>query len=616
VPHLTLDNVSIRFSQKQILDEVSATIHTGERIALIGRNGEGKTTLMRLLAGMIDCDSGFLHIKSKTTISYLEQSPPVGTEQTLFDCVAQGLGENGKLIVDYQKALNDNDLDKSAKLQQQIDDNHAWDLMHTINTALEKFSLNPNQTLNQLSGGWRRRVMLARALILQPDILLLDEPTNHMDITAILNLEKQLQSYPKAIILISHDRRFVANIAQKIFDLDRGHLSVFDCGYYDYLKRKDEVLNAESLAQKRFDKKLAQEEVWIRQGIKARRTRNEGRVRALKAMRQEMHQRRKVSGKVKIQTSEDTGVISKIIYEVENLNYSIGDLEIVRDFSSIIFKGDKIGIIGGNGTGKSTLIKLLLGELEQNSGKIKRSKTLKIAYFDQNHETLDPKQKAMDYVSGGKDRIDIGGKSKHIIGYLRNFLFTAEQCRSPIMMLSGGEKNRLMLAKILSLESNILVLDEPTNDLDVETLELLEEMLTEYTGTLLLISHDRDFINNVVTSTIILEGDGIIDQYIGNYDDYLNQKQKTLEEKSKVKTPKVKKVINKTTSPIKKKKNDSQINRITKKIEDCEIIIEKLHVDMGAEGFYEQDKKIVDDMLWQLAEKNQELESLWEQLDE
>lgn len=610
MPHLTLDNVSIRFSQKQILDEVSATIHAGERIALIGRNGEGKTTLMRLLAGIIDSDSGYLHIKSKTTISYLEQSPPTGTKQTLFDCVAEGLGDMGQLIVNYQHSLANNDLNKAAQYQTKIDDNNAWDLIHTINTALEKFSLNPTQTLNQLSGGWRRRVMLARALILQPDVLLLDEPTNHMDITAILNLEKQLKSYPKAIILISHDRRFVANIADKIFDLDRGHLSIFDCGYYDYLKRKEEVLNAELLAQKRFDKKLAQEEVWIRQGIKARRTRNEGRVRSLKAMRQEMQNRRSVKGKVKIQTSADTGVVSKIVYEVEDLSYAIDNLQIVKNFSSIILKGDKIGIIGGNGTGKSTLIKLLLGDLEQDSGKIKRSKTLKIAYFDQNHKTLKPKQKAMDYVSGGKDRIDIGGKNKHIIGYLRNFLFTAEQCRSPIMMLSGGEKNRLILAKILSQESNILVLDEPTNDLDVETLELLEEMLTEYTGTLLLISHDRDFINNVVTSTIILEGDAIIDQYIGNYDDYLTQKQETLIEKPKkiAKTPKSQKTTTKS-----KKKNTF---RLSEKIETCEQNIAKLHKDMAIDGFYEQEKNIIDDVLWQLAKKEQELEILWEQLDE
>ncbi|SFV66924.1 COG0488: ATPase components of ABC transporters with duplicated ATPase domains [hydrothermal vent metagenome] len=610
MPLITLDNISVRFSQKSVLDEISTTIHNNEKIALIGRNGEGKTTLMRLLAGVIDADDGLLHRKNNTTISYLQQTPPKGSNEKLFDIVAKGLGVKGDLLVNYQNALTNNMLDEAAKIQQKIDDNNAWDLIPIINSALEKFELNPEHTLEQLSGGWRRRVMLAKAMIAKPSILLLDEPTNHMDITAILGLEKQLQNYVGTIILISHDREFVANVCHKVFDLDRGKLSVFDCGYHEYIKRKDEQLNALMLEQKRFDKKLAQEEVWIRQGIKARRTRNEGRVRALKKMRLELSNRRAIRGKAKIQTL-DKEMVSKIIFEIEKISYSIGNLNLVNEFSSLILKGDKIGIIGGNGVGKSTFIKLLLGELKQTQGKIKRSKNCQIAYFDQTHEQLNLEQKAMDFVSGGRERIDIGGKSKHIIGYLRNFLFTAEQCRSPIKMLSGGEKNRLLLAKILSQESNLLVLDEPTNDLDVETLELLEEMLSDYKGTLLLISHDRKFINNVVTSTIVFEGNGIIEYYVGNYDDYLLQKKETITQKiQKTSTPK-----QQTFSKTKPKVNS---DKLLSKIDDYENKIKAIHLVMADEDFYKQEQNKIDKTLNDLKETEEKLNQAyknWELLE-
>ena len=374
--------------------------------------------------------------------------------------------------------------------------------------------------------------MLARAIIQEPDILLLDEPTNHMDITAILDLEKMLKDFHGTLLLISHDRSFVKGIVNKIFDLDRGRLSVFDCGYEDYLKRKEILLNSEELENARFNKKLAQEEVWIRQGIKARRTRNEGRVRALEAMRKKFINTRKRQGNVKIHTLEDEKRVSKIVFEVKNISYSIDELELVKQFSLLVLKGEKIGIIGGNGSGKSTLIRLLLDELKPNEGNIRRSKTIQLAYFDQMRETLDPNLKAMDFVSGGKDYIDINGKSKHVIGYLRQFLFTGKQAMSPIKMFSGGEKNRLMLAKILSQPANLLVLDEPTNDLDVETLELLEEMLVDYEGTLILISHDRTFLNNIVSSTIVMEGNAIIEQYNGGYDDYILQKEDKVKSKS------------------------------------------------------------------------------------
>ena len=532
MPLITLDNISLRFSEKIILDEVNATIHKGDKIGLIGRNGEGKSTFLKLLAGLISADDGDLKVQNRTTISYLEQQPPEDNSDTLFNIVAQGLGEAGKIIANYHDSLKEGNDSKSSKLQQQIESEDLWHYLHKIETILNRFQLNSDSQLSTLSGGWKRRVMLARAIIQEPDILLLDEPTNHMDITAILDLEKMLKDFHGTLLLISHDRSFVKGIVNKIFDLDRGRLSVFDCGYDDYLKRKEILLNSEELENARFNKKLAQEEVWIRQGIKARRTRNEGRVRALEAMRKKFINTRKRQGNVKIHTLEDEKRVSKIVFEVKNISYSIDELELVKQFSLLVLKGEKIGIIGGNGSGKSTLIRLLLDELKPNEGNIRRSKTIQLAYFDQMRETLDPNLKAMDFVSGGKDYIDINGKSKHVIGYLRQFLFTGKQAMSPIKMFSGGEKNRLMLAKILSQPANLLVLDEPTNDLDVETLELLEEMLVDYEGTLILISHDRTFLNNIVSSTIVMEGNAIIEQYNGGYDDYILQKEDKVKSKS------------------------------------------------------------------------------------
>ena len=532
MPLITLDNISLRFSEKIILDEVNATIHKGDKIGLIGRNGEGKSTFLKLLAGLISADDGDLKVQNRTTISYLEQQPPEDNSDTLFNIVAQGLGDAGKVIANYHDSLKEGNDSKSSKLQQQIESEDLWHYLHKIETILNRFQLNSDSQLSTLSGGWKRRVMLARAIIQEPDILLLDEPTNHMDITAILDLEKMLKDFHGTLLLISHDRSFVKGIVNKIFDLDRGRLSVFDCGYEDYLKRKEILLNSEELENARFNKKLAQEEVWIRQGIKARRTRNEGRVRALEAMRKKFINTRKRQGNVKIHTLEDEKRVSKIVFEVKNISYSIDELELVKKFSLLVLKGEKIGIIGGNGSGKSTLIRLLLDELKPNEGNIRRSKTIQLAYFDQMREILDPNLKAMDFVSGGKDYIDINGKSKHVIGYLRQFLFTGKQAMSPIKMFSGGEKNRLMLAKILSQPANLLVLDEPTNDLDVETLELLEEMLVDYEGTLILISHDRTFLNNIVSSTIVMEGNAIIEQYNGGYDDYILQKEDKVKSKS------------------------------------------------------------------------------------
>ena len=585
MPLITLDNISLRFSEKVILDEINATIHKGDKIGLIGRNGEGKSTFLKVLAGIVTADDGDLKIKNSTRISYLEQQPPEDNNNTLFNIVAHGLGDSGKLISKYHGALKDGNISKSSQLQEQIESQDLWPYLHKIDTILNRFKLSPDNTLSTLSGGWKRRVMLAKAIIQEPDILLLDEPTNHMDITAILDLEKMLKDFHGTLILISHDRSFVKGIVNKVFDLDRGNLSIFDCGYQDYLKRKENLLNSEELENARFNKKLAQEEAWIRQGIKARRTRNEGRVRALEAMRKQFINKRKQQGNVKIHALEDEKRVSKIVFEVKNVSYSIAELELVKHFSLLILKGEKIGIIGGNGSGKSTLIRLLLGELLPNEGNIRRSKTIQLAYFDQMRESLDPNLKAMDFVSGGKDYIDINGKSKHVIGYLRQFLFTGKQAMAPIKMFSGGEKNRLMLAKILSQPANLLVLDEPTNDLDVETLELLEEMLVDYAGTLILISHDRTFLNNIVSSTIVMEGNAVIEQYSGGYDDYILQKNDKSNDKN-LKQSDTKSKPKKSSQKL--SYNDQQLLKsLPEKIEDLENEISMAQKMLSDPDFYQ-----------------------------
>ena len=615
MPLITLDNISLQFSEKLVLNEISATIQKGDKIALIGRNGEGKTSLLRVLAGIIDADDGEIKVKNNTSISYLEQSTPKDIDQSLFAVVAKGLGSIGDLLANYYQSTQSDNAKKSNSYQILIEQENAWHYIHKIEAILNRFKLDPETKLSAMSGGWKRRVMLARAIIQEPDLLLLDEPTNHMDIAAILDLEKQLIDFHGTIVLISHDRSFVQAIANRVFDLDRGNLAVFECGYLDYLKRKEILLNAEDLENARFDKKLAQEEVWIRQGIKARRTRNEGRVRALKEMRQAYINRRKKQGKVIIHTpDEDEKRISKIVFEVKNISYQIDQLELVNKFSLLVLKGDKIGIIGANGSGKSTLIKLLLNELKPDQGSIRRSKTIELAYFDQMRESLDLNMKAMDFVSGGKDYININGKSKHIIGYLRQFLFTAKQAMAPIKMFSGGEKNRLMLAKILSQPSNLLVLDEPTNDLDVETLELLEEMLVDFAGTVILISHDRTFINNIVDSTIVMEGDAIIEQFIGGYDDYLEQKTIKISQKN-ITTPSkpVKNVIKKRKLSY---HQQQELNSLPKKIEnlESEIFIAQQH--LSDPKFY-QDPEVIN-LTMKLREMELQLEVLygkWSKLD-
>ena len=614
MPLITLDNISLRFSEKIILDEINATILKGDKIGLIGRNGEGKSSFLKVLAGYINADDGNLKVKNNTRISYLEQQPPEDNDYFLFSIVAQGLGEVGDLLASYHESLQNGDNKKNSQLQEEIESRDLWHYLHQIETILNRFKLDANARLSTLSGGWKRRVMLAKAIVQEPDLLLLDEPTNHMDITAILDLEKMLKDYHGTLILISHDRSFVRGIVNKIFDLDRGKLSIFDCGYQDYLKRKENLLNSEELENARFNKKLAQEETWIRQGIKARRTRNEGRVRALEEMRRQFTNKRKQQGQVKIHALEDEKRVSKIVFEVKNISYKINQLELVKLFSLLVLKGEKIGIIGGNGSGKSTLIRLLLGQLIPDLGSIRRSKTIQLAYYDQMRETLEPNMKAMDFVSGGKDYIDINGKSKHVIGYLRQFLFTGKQAMAPIKMFSGGEKNRLMLAKILSQPANLLVLDEPTNDLDVETLELLEEMLVDYSGTVILISHDRTFLNNIVSSTIVMEGNAVIEQYSGGYDDYIAQ----VKDKKNIISNKDNNLKARLEKPKQKLSyNDQQLLKsIPGDIENLENEIFVAQKSLSDPDFYQNpDAHNLNIKLYEMEKKLESLYEHWSKLD-
>ena len=614
MPLITLDNISLRFSEKIILDEINATILKGDKIGLIGRNGEGKSSFLKVLAGYINADDGNLKVKNNTRISYLEQQPPEDNDYFLFSIVAQGLGEVGDLLASYHESLQNGDNKKNSQLQEELESRDLWHYLHQIETILNRFKLDANARLSTLSGGWKRRVMLAKAIVQEPDLLLLDEPTNHMDITAILDLEKMLKDYHGTLILISHDRSFVRGIVNKIFDLDRGKLSIFDCGYQDYLKRKENLLNSEELENARFNKKLAQEETWIRQGIKARRTRNEGRVRALEEMRRQFTNKRKQQGQVKIHALEDEKRVSKIVFEVKNISYKINQLELVKLFSLLVLKGEKIGIIGGNGSGKSTLIRLLLGQLIPDLGSIRRSKTIQLAYYDQMRETLEPNMKAMDFVSGGKDYIDINGKSKHVIGYLRQFLFTGKQAMAPIKMFSGGEKNRLMLAKILSQPANLLVLDEPTNDLDVETLELLEEMLIDYSGTVILISHDRTFLNNIVSSTIVMEGNAVIEQYSGGYDDYIAQ----VKDKKNIISNKDNNLKARLEKPKQKLSyNDQQLLKsIPGDIENLENEIFVAQKSLSDPDFYQNpDAHNLNIKLYEMEKKLESLYEQWSKLD-
>ena len=528
---LRLDRVSLIYGPRPLLDRVQLDIHRGERVCLVGRNGEGKSSLMRILNGELVPDDGEVWRRPGVRIAHLAQEVGVDSGESVFDVVAGGLAESGRLLSQYHHATaslahdhGPQAIARLADLQQQLEAAGAWDLEQRVEQTLSRLDLDGAAPLGSLSGGWRRRAMLARALVCEPDLLLLDEPTNHLDIEAITWLEEFLAGYTGALLFITHDRAFLRRLATRIIELDRGQLTSWPGDYDTYLRKKAELLAAEEQHNALFDKKLSQEEVWIRQGIKARRTRNEGRVRALEALRRERGQRRERVGKADLQL-EAAEASGKLVFECEHVDFHFGDRPVVRDFSARIMRGDRIGIIGPNGAGKSTLIKLLLGELQPQRGHIRRGTKLEIAYFDQQREQLDPSLTVMNSVGEGRETVTVNGQTRHVAGYLRDFLFPAERLRSPVSTLSGGERNRLLLARQFARPANLLIMDEPTNDLDVETLELLEELLTEYQGTLLLVSHDRAFLDNVVTGTLVFEGEGRLGEYVGGYSDWLRHRQ-------------------------------------------------------------------------------------------
>ena len=526
---LTLRNIGLAFGGPALFNGINLQIEPGDRLCLLGRNGTGKSTMLKLVSGELSPEQGEVVRQQGLRVALVSQEVPPGVSGTVFDVVASGMGNAAALLAEYhhvahQLALDGGDelLQRLEVLQHELEGTGGWHLHQAVNQMLDRLQLEADADFASLSGGTKRRALMARALVADPDILVLDEPTNHLDIDTILWLEEFLLRQVKTLLFVTHDRAFARKLANRVAELDRGRLYAFSCGYDTFVERREELLAAEITRQALFDKKLAQEEVWVRQGIKARRTRNEGRVRALKKMRDEHRQRRERLGtaRIQLQEAERSG---SLVAEAQGISFSYEGRPIITDFSTTIMRGDRIGIIGPNGSGKTTLLRLLLGELEPQTGTIKLGSRREVLYFDQMREQLDLNKSVQDNVGEGNDTLVINGVSRHIIGYLQDFLFSPERARSPVSILSGGERNRLLLAKLFTKPSNVLVMDEPTNDLDVETLDLLEELLLDYSGTLLLVSHDRDFLNNVVTSTLAVGKDGKVKESVGGYDDWLRQ---------------------------------------------------------------------------------------------
>ncbi|EKO3980876.1 ABC transporter ATP-binding protein [Vibrio fluvialis] len=627
---ITIHNGLLAFGDHPLLDHADFALQENERVCLVGRNGAGKSTLMKVLAGETIMDDGKMQVMQDVIVSRLEQDPPRDQEGNVYDYVAGGLKEVGQQLKIYQDLLDlvaveptEANIKRLSAIQEQLEHAGAWRFEDRIKNVLSALKLDGHTKLTDLSGGWQRKAALARALVCDPDVLLLDEPTNHLDVTTIEWLEGFLKDFRGSIIFISHDRAFIKSMATRIVDLDRGKLNSFPGNYDKYLVEKEEQLRVEDMQNAEFDKKLAQEEVWIRQGIKARRTRNEGRVRALKKLREERSERREVQGKVNLQI-DDAARSGKIVFEAENLQYSIDGKSIVKDFSFNIMRGDRIALVGPNGCGKSTLLKLLLGELQPDSGRLHCGTKLEVAYFDQYREMLDPEKSVIDNLADGKQEVTVGGRQRHALSYLQDFLFAPKRARTPVKALSGGEKNRLLLARIFLKSNNLLVLDEPTNDLDIETLELLEDLLANYQGTLLLVSHDREFVDNTVTSSWIFEGDGVIEEFVGGYHDAQQQRQQVLQSRNAEKVVKAEKVVEESpkTAPSKAKskklsyKLQRELETLPVKLEELEAEIEALQEQVNSPDFFGQPVEATQPILDKLAATEQELEIAFERWEE
>ncbi len=627
MPLLRLTNVSIAFGTHALLDNAEFQLDAGERVGLLGRNGEGKSTLMKIIAGSIHADHGEIWHQPELKLSWLEQAPNLEDTATIYDAVAGGLGELGNLITRYHhlslelKADDEDALKELGNLQHQLEAQNGWHFQQRVESTLSRLNLPPEALISSLSGGWKRRVALAQALVIDPEVLLLDEPTNHLDLESITWLEEQILNFQGAVLFVTHDRSFLQKLATRIVDLDRGQLVSWQGNYDDYLRRKAAALEDEANQNAEFDKKLAQEEVWIRQGVKARRTRNEGRVRALKKLRAERAERRNTQGtsKLMIDRGENSG---KKVIEAIDISFGYPNKPIVGNFSTLIQRGDKIGLIGPNGAGKSTLLKLLLQELEPNSGTVELGTRLQVAYFDQLREQLDPEMTVADTIADGNDFVEIAGNKRHVMSYLSDFLFAPTRARSPVKSLSGGEKNRLMLARLFTKPANLIIMDEPTNDLDLETLELLEEKLVDYNGTLLLVSHDRTFLDNVVTSVFVFENNGTVNEYVGGYSDWLAySKTQAHLEKSAVATNN-KTSISASSGNVKKKKlsykEQQELQQLPELIEQLEAEQGALTAKINQADFYRQDAQTVAttlDRLKILDERLQQTYARWDELE-
>jgi ATP-binding cassette subfamily F protein uup len=629
MPLLRLDNASLHYGNLALLDGVDFSVTKGNRIGLLGRNGAGKTSLLKVLAGDVALDSGERWLRPGTRIAWLQQELPDADEQTVYDVVASGLAETGRVLAEYHHLIQSEDLkDMGAlsRVQQKLEALDGWSLQQQVETTITQLDLPADAMMSELSGGWRRRVALAQALVSKPDLLLLDEPTNHLDIPAIRWLEEQLRNFKGALILITHDRRFLQNVANWMAELDRGHLTLWQGDYQGFLRHREQQLQAEERANELFDKKLAQEEVWIRQGIKARRTRNEGRVRALKSLREERGNRRERMGSAGF-TVDDAARSGKIVAELKHVGHRFGENEVIKDFSTVIQRGDRIGIVGANGAGKTTLVKIILGELQPTSGEVTRGTRLEIAYSDQLREHLDPDKNLIDNVCGGQEFIEIGGRRRHAISYLGDFLFSPDRVRMPVKALSGGEQNRAVLARLFSKSANLLVLDEPTNDLDMETLELLEEILLDFEGTVLLVSHDRDFMDNVITSLIVLDGQGHVNEYVGGYSDWEARGGSLSDARAGAATQTTQTVSaspvaankQKVSKPVKLSyKDQRELGNLPAKIEKLEQQQAQLEKQISAPGFYQTERENIQKVMQELEQVQQQMEmafNRWSELE-
>ena len=636
MPFITLDNASLAFGHHALLDHASFQLDAGERVGLIGRNGAGKSSLLKSIAGTIKLDEGTVWRAPNVRVVYVPQEPELDTTHTVFEAVAEGLGSLQQTIIDYHQVTHDMgmpdaDIDalmaKMQTLQHDLDTQNGWAAQSRVENVLSRLKLNADALVSTLSGGWRKRVALGRALVAEPEVLLLDEPTNHLDLEAIEWLEDLLLGFNGSVLFITHDRRFLDKLATRITELDRGILTDFVGNFSEYQIKKEELAAVEEVHAAKFDKFLAQEEVWIRQGIKARRTRNEGRVRRLEALRLDRAARRERQGSVKLNL--DSGERSgKLVAELENVVKSYGNRTLINGFSTRILRGDKIGLLGPNGIGKTTLLKLILGDIEADSGDIQRGTKINVAYFDQMREQLDEEATLVDTISPGSDFVEIGNERKHVISYLEDFLFPPQRSRSPVKSLSGGERNRLLLARLFARPANVLVLDEPTNDLDIDTLELLESLLQEFAGTLFLVSHDRAFLENTVTQVIAFEGNGVLTEFGGGYDDWQRFSQQRLQESRAedkrladlAQTAKAKQTATTQAKPATKLsfKEQKELDEIPTQIEKLEAEQTNINTQLADNELYKTQAEKVKVLQARLIEIESLLESLlarWESLD-